>query len=332
MSAGHPHVRGNKQTKAELDEITKTDDFKRLWQRWKSFDVTHDIHDLAGYNVDGTIRYLDKDFFHALFDPEVAKKLGIGAIDTGLSPMDTIACLMQHEGIEKTAIDADNKFDTYDPAHGLATIAEHQEVRAKGGTPAKYERGLAAAIKFCESKELKNPPKDLACAPMLDDPDEEHDKAALKTLQDSGVEDAFKASRHSVDYSKSDGEDRCSRCKYWLADDRTQELSPCHEVEGLVRTDRWCKDFESVPAEKIAKQNEDLKTTVSTMAGQIEKLTAGMSDLEKRLSQAIAKGPKSRKRKKTVTTRRDDKGQLVADVVEEDEPDAPEIEPQEARQ
>jgi hypothetical protein len=122
----------------------------RLNSTW---DITHDIADLAGYNVPGTTRYLDRDFFHALTDPAYAPHLGIGPIDTGLSPADTVECLMRHEGVEKVILDADNPIDTYLPAHEHSTIAEHELVRQKGGTPLKYERGLKKA-----RKTLRKPP------------------------------------------------------------------------------------------------------------------------------------------------------------------------------
>jgi hypothetical protein len=41
--------------------------------------------DLAGYDVAGTTRYLDRDFVHALLDPEYSKKVIGEPIDTGLS-------------------------------------------------------------------------------------------------------------------------------------------------------------------------------------------------------------------------------------------------------
>jgi hypothetical protein len=58
-----------------------------LQRRWQGADFTnYDIPDLAGYNIDGTLRYLDRDAFHALVDPAYAEHLGVGPIDTGMSP------------------------------------------------------------------------------------------------------------------------------------------------------------------------------------------------------------------------------------------------------
>jgi hypothetical protein len=154
VSAGHGHNRRpNLKHPNELRKLLTTGGAPELMQRWHSLDVTHDIPDLAGYNVPGTTRYLDRDFFHALTDPAYAPHLGIGPIDTGLSPADTVECLMRHEGVEKVILDADNPIDTYLPAHEHSTIAEHELVRQKGGTPLKYERGLKKA-----RKTLRKPP------------------------------------------------------------------------------------------------------------------------------------------------------------------------------
>lgn len=241
MSAGHPHAHANMRHPAELKQLREEGGFADLMQRWRTLDVDHDIHDLAGYNVDGTVRYLDKDFFRALLDAEYAQQIGIGPIDTGLSPGDTVACLLEHEGTEKVLLDADNPINTYDAAHEYATTAEHEMVRAKGGAPVQYERGLKAAIAFCAKKKLADPPLDLACAPLLDDPDAD-DKRALKELQAKGDPDAAKTPKEDLGYAQSTGDDQCRKCVHWQ-DDRAQELSRCEIVDGLVRLDRWCERY-----------------------------------------------------------------------------------------
>jgi hypothetical protein len=227
-------------------------------QRWQRLDVNHDIPDLAGYNIDGTVWYLDRDFSHALKDPAYAEHLGIGPIDTGLSPEDTVECLMEHEGVEKVVIDADNPIDTYLPAHELATHAEHNKVRAKGGTPAKYERGLKKAIEFCETKQLHKVPRDLDCAPYVDEKDK-HDLAALEQMKRLGVLDASKLSKEEVDYSESTGEDQCQRCTNWQADRQQAQfhLAQCAKVNGLVRDTHWCRKFQA-SAKAEADERPDL--------------------------------------------------------------------------
>lgn len=244
MSAGHGHSRPNLKHPQELRKLLQTGGAPELMQRWKDLDVDHDIPYLAGYNVGGTTRYLDRDFLHALLDPRFAEHVGIGQIDTGLSAEDTVECLLEHEGAEKVILDADNQIDVYEPAHELATTAEHQKVIAKGGQPHRYERGLKKAIEFCAKKRLHQVPPDYACAPALD----EHDERVLKQLQALGVKDAFKAAKADVDYSSSTGRDQCAGCAHW-EQGRGEELSTCEEVDGLVRNTYWCRKYEASDGE-----------------------------------------------------------------------------------
>jgi hypothetical protein len=194
--------------------------------------------------VPGTTRYLDRDFFHALTDPAYAAHLGIGPIDTGLSPQDVVACLMEHEGTEKVILDADNPIDTYLPAHEYATIGEHAAVRAAGGTPLKYER-LKKAIEWCERKTLHKVPHDLACAPYLDEQDE-HDKRALAQMKRLGVVDASKLPKEEVDYSESTG-DRWSECTLGNSVGCLRSQSAANVCEGAcsppTRCDPRARDF-----------------------------------------------------------------------------------------
>lgn len=213
-------------------------------QRWQRLDTDHDIPDLAGYNVPGTVRYLDRDAYRAFIEPEYAIHILGKPIDTGLTPQQTIQCIVEHEGDEKVLLDAENPIDLYPDAHEMATCAEHEKVRAFGGSPIKYERGLREIIKFCERKSLVKAPHDLCCAPYLDDPDA-NDKRVLKRMQQLGVIDAFKIGKRLVDYSHATGPDRCNVCKGWMAAHQV-ELSPCRKVEGLVRLTRWCKEFAPV--------------------------------------------------------------------------------------
>jgi hypothetical protein len=191
------------------------------------------------------VRYLDRDFFHALLDPRYAQHLGIGHIDTGLSPDDTVEALLEHEGDEKVILDADNDLDIYPEPHELATCGEHQKVKDKGGTPLKYERGLRKAIAWCEKKHIAKPPLDLDCAPYLDDPDQE-DKRALEAFRRAGVTDSSKESKGAVDYSKSTGADRCDGCASWVDDPQQAPygLGGCKRIAGLVRVDRWCRRYQ----------------------------------------------------------------------------------------
>jgi hypothetical protein len=257
MSAGHKHKTPNllvpgPQTVDTLHRLLNGGDAPELAKRWARFDFDYDIPYLAGYNVQGTTRYGDRDFVRALYDPAYAEQLVGAPIDTGLSPENTLACILRHESTEKIILDADNPIDLYDHhdepggfgAHEYATVAEHESVMRLGGTAAKYERGLAPIIHFCEHKPIDHVPRDLCCAPYLDDPDENEAKI-IKRFRELGVLDAFKVSKETVDYSKSTGPDHCAVCEHWQGK-RGLGLTTCQIVEGLVRDNRWCTKFTAV--------------------------------------------------------------------------------------
>ena len=86
--------------------ILSTGSAPDIMKRWQKLDPDHDIPDLAGYNIAGTVRYIDRDAFRALIDPEYAKHILGEAIDTGLTPEQTIQCLIEHEGDEKVILDS----------------------------------------------------------------------------------------------------------------------------------------------------------------------------------------------------------------------------------
>jgi hypothetical protein len=142
MSAGHGHSRDNLHSHRELEKLLGSGGAPELMARWQHVDVDHDMPDLAGYDVAGTTRYLDRDFLHALLDPEYAKQIIGEPIDTGLSPEDTLDAIVGlkpepgpgHECIEKVILDADNPIDGYLEAHELATCGEHEIVRKKLGS------------------------------------------------------------------------------------------------------------------------------------------------------------------------------------------------------
>jgi hypothetical protein len=250
MSAGHPHRAFNKLAHIrELKNLLAAPSAVALMRRWNKLDAQHDIVYLCGYNVWGTTRFVDRDALHALYDRAYAEQIVGESIDTGLSPDDTLECLLRHEAIEKTLLDADNTIDTYDDAHEFATAGEHELVRAKGGRPVKYERGLARIIAFCQKKPLKLVPQDYACAPLLDDPDNQA-RRTLKILQGLKIPDALKKSKASLDYGLSTSADHCSSCKHWQPSHHEAQfgLAACQIADGLVRDSRWCKQFE--PAEE----------------------------------------------------------------------------------
>src|SRR6266581_2122802 len=111
MSAGHGHRRLNLRHAQELRKLLTTGGAPELMRRWSRFDHQHDINDVAGYSVDGTVRYLDRDVFRALFHDDYAVHLIGEPIRTGLTPHQTLDCILLHEADEKTVLDADNDID-----------------------------------------------------------------------------------------------------------------------------------------------------------------------------------------------------------------------------
>ena len=256
MSAGHKHSSPNllvpsPRCLAMLHRLLTTGGAPKLMARWRQLDIDHDIPYLLGYNVQGTITYADRDYVNALHDPKYAQAIIGQAIDTGLPPDRTLDCTVRHEHVEKTLLDADNPIDLYDHhdepggwgAHEWATLAEHELVKHFGGDPARYEKGLAKIIKFCERKPLDRVPNDLSCAPYLDDPDK-NEKRIIARFKELGVFDAAKISKENVEYHRPRaGAAHCSVCSMWQGA-RSLDLSPCSLVDGLVRRDRVCEKFE----------------------------------------------------------------------------------------
>ena len=243
MSVGHPHKTFNKLSHTrELKGLLSRGGAPALMKRWNKFDFEHDISYLCGYNVQGTTRYADRDFVHGLYDPAYAEHLVGAAIDTGLSPEQTLECCLWHEAVEKVIIDANNPINEYQDAHEYGTAAEHEKVRGFGGTPVRYERGLERIIKFAQSKDPKRVPADYDVAPYLDDPDAT-DERLLKVFRALGVVDASKLAKRPVHYGLSHGPTHCSICAHWQGQGNAA-LSLCGLVEGLVRDINGCDKFE----------------------------------------------------------------------------------------
>lgn len=257
MSVGHQHKAPNllaetPRVRLALQRLLTTGHAPALMRRFQHFNMDCDIAYTAGYDVPGTTRFADKDFVHALYDPAYAEKIVGQPIDTGLSPEDTLECVLRHEAIEKVIMDdPSNSFDLYDHhdepggfgAHEWATFGEHELVRRKGGTPVKYERGLERIIRYCGHKQLHVIKKDYACAPYLDDPDP-NARRILTRYRELGVTDAGKTSKETVNYRPARKGNQCAGCSMWQNRDRHVLLSTCSLVDGLVAQDRVCDRFE----------------------------------------------------------------------------------------
>jgi broad specificity phosphatase PhoE len=266
MSAGAEHRTPSRLAHGgAVESLMKSGGAPSLMRRWQKIDFDNDIPFGSGYNVDGTVVYLDRDLVRALFDPDYAQQLVGHEIDTGMTPHDAVGCLWRHEQVEKVLSDSDNHITSYEAAHDYASAAEHDMVRQQGSTPVKYEAALKPLFAYCARKTLKQVPKDLSAAPALDEP------AILAKLKAAGVEDADKVSKQSVNYGKGHGDEQCSRCTMWMGQDNSP-LAPCSLVEGLVRDTFLCDKFaaqdheqgEAAPTRPPASPNADTPATSPT--------------------------------------------------------------------
>jgi hypothetical protein len=209
--------------------------FQQMWARPFKVVTSKQIPDSGGYSVFGNVYYIDSDLAAAIQSGKL--------VIQGMTAQQVMIALLTHERIEKCLLDADNDISTYPPAHEFATTGEHEYVRSIGAAPYRYEKGLAPMIAYNEKKPLRDVPRDLQCAPLLDDPDA-NDHRALRDLRRMGIPDSFKVAKKSVHYSRSKRDDTaCIRCTHWLGGPQ-QDLSLCGVVSGLIRNSFWCKRFE----------------------------------------------------------------------------------------
>jgi len=136
MSAGDSHRRANTCVPSKVHALLSTGGAPELMRRWHGLSDAYDIPDLAGYNVAGTERYIDRDAMRAILDPAYAQQILGEPVRTGLSPKDTIDAILLHEAVEKVTLDADNAIEHYDQgadhgAHEVATCGEHELVRPR---------------------------------------------------------------------------------------------------------------------------------------------------------------------------------------------------------
>jgi hypothetical protein len=108
MSAGHYHRYPSLLSpgfRAPLAWMLANGDGPELMKRWTALNYDYDIVYGTGYNVQGTTRYVDRDLMRCLYDAAYAEKLVGRPINTGMSPDDTLDCLLRHETVEKVLMD-----------------------------------------------------------------------------------------------------------------------------------------------------------------------------------------------------------------------------------
>jgi hypothetical protein len=228
-------------TLAELYSMLGEGDTPLLYQEHWTLDTDHDIPAGGGNSLDRKTKYIDRTLYQEVMDGEFKR--------TGLTPEQIISRWCDHEHSEKCIADGDNPCDTYMPCHNRALTKEHVGVCnilvPKGKAAARkiidnYEAVIWPGLSRCYHRDFKKPPKDLWCAPHLDDPTP-RDEEILNILRKLGVIDAAKHSKLDVRYGY--GKNRCEVCRGWLPELISQEhgrMAGCKRVSGIVRCDRYC--------------------------------------------------------------------------------------------
>lgn len=241
MSIGHRLVTEEELTQAsigELYEVLGEQDTPFLFERSFNLDTDHDIPSGGGNSLDRKTKYIDRVLYQEVMD---------GAFKaTDLTPQQIIDRWLDHEHTEKCIADGDNAVDDYLPCHRRALRKEHEGVLDILGTKnaaakiAKYEETIWPGLLRCYHRPIKKPPKDLWCAPILDQPTE-RDKEILETFIKLGVVDASKRPKYDLHYGF--GPNNCDQCRGWNPELVSQEnghIAACHMVSGIVRWDRHC--------------------------------------------------------------------------------------------
>lgn len=228
MATGH--LKYNEKPEAELLQVMGQHDTPTIKARPVTVNTSCDVPYLGGMSVSGKTVYIDREFY---------EDLKSGRLDIrGMTPRQILQAIIEHEHTEKSIMDGDNPVDTYPAAHEYATTAEHDFVRKLGVNPEYYEKCLDPFIDECLRKPPQNPPRDLWCGPILDDPNAE-DKRILRQLRAKGVEDANKKAKEDVRYGM--GAERCEDCAMFQKPNSI--LSQCDVVSGLVRYNRHCDEW-----------------------------------------------------------------------------------------
>lgn len=240
MSIGH-RLADEELTQASIAELYAAlgeNDTPSLFEKPWTLDTEHDIPAGGGNSLDRKTKYIDRVLYEEVMD---------GAFRAAdLTPQQIIDRWLDHEHCEKCIVDGDNAIDNYLPGHRRALRKEHLGVLIILGTKdaakkiAKYEATIWPALLRCYHREIKNPPRDLWCAPILDQPTE-RDEEILAIFRKLGVIDANKRPKYAVHYGF--GPQNCDQCRGWNPELVSQEygcLAACHRVTGLVREDRHC--------------------------------------------------------------------------------------------
>jgi hypothetical protein len=147
-------------------------------RRLKKLDREHDVPYLAGYNIEGTIIYIDRHM------PTSFKHKGW--------TVETDRFLVLHEEVEKTMIDRLNLH--YLHAHQIATRVEKAAVLACGVGWDDYDAFMQDNVKHIGDERLTKVPADLDLKPYRD----EHDTELLERMA-RAIERGHHPSSHHPD-------------------------------------------------------------------------------------------------------------------------------------
>jgi hypothetical protein len=235
MSTGN--LRYEKKNEDELYEVLGDRDTPELYARKFKVDTTHDIPYMGANSIDGATVYIDRVGYRDCMD-------GITYV-RGMSPSQIVRSWIEHEHSEWAIEFGENPSQTYPSSHGYATAKEHKFVKMLPVDPDRYERCIKSALeramdRFIAGGTKCNPPYDLWCGPVLDDPDKK-DKEVIRILQAKGIKDAFKKSKGEVKYGL--GPNKCKDCAMFGDRDIVPHLRKCDVVNGLVRDEYWCEHW-----------------------------------------------------------------------------------------
>ncbi len=245
----------------ELSDASITDlytslgdrDTPRLFEKKYKVDTDHDIPQGAGNSVDRKTIYIDRILYQEVMDGAFAK--------TNLEPEQIVRLWCEHEHIEKCIVDGDNEVDNYYPSHTRALVAEHKLLAIILGPSIKvrenYEEVIWPGLVRVYHRPIRKVPKDLWCAPLLDDPTP-RDEEILEQMVRLGVLDANKRTKHETHYQA--GPTYCKDCSMWAPHIISQEhgaLATCTAVNGLVRDIRHCDLWMSNEQGKNAKSGQN---------------------------------------------------------------------------
>jgi hypothetical protein len=229
VSVGSHHHRPNRAHEKQLEKLLADPDAKRMWARPFKVLFDFDCPDGGGYSVLGDLYFVD---------PILADAIKTGKLSAdGMSADETLETLIRHERIEKTLLDSDNEIVFYPASHEYATAGELDDVRSKGGKVYQYKRVFKPFLALTERKRITRPHPQLDAAPYIDDPDRT-DKTIIAELRRLGVVDAFKKSRHEVNYRDGKPGGGCSDCRHYTGVDDKRGI--CAITEGLILGRMWC--------------------------------------------------------------------------------------------